>query len=78
MKTFFMVVDRDTHREDEYEICVSLPAAMEAAQKRLDEAKGCYDDPKVEIRQKEGQWWIAESLCGSFRIDVRAVEVPVS
>lgn len=81
MMLYFMVVDQDKHREDEYEICVSLAAAMEAGQKRLDEAKGYYDDREVEVRQlggKEGWWWIAEAQCGSFTISICTVEVPVS
>ena len=68
MKTFFMVVDEDKHREDEYEICVSLPEAIEAAQKRLDEAKGYYDDPEVEVRQKEADKKTEEVYCVSYAL----------
>lgn len=79
--THFMVVDEDKHREDEYEIFVSLPEAIKIAQKRLNDYQSYYTNPEVEVRQldgKEGCWWIAEAQCGSFTITVYEVEVPVS
>lgn len=79
MKTYFMVIDHDTHRDDDYEICISLEQAKESAQRRLAEAQGRHGNIAIEICENGGDdWcWSAQARCGLFDICIRLIEVPM-
>lgn len=81
----FMLIDKDTHRDDAYEFFTTLDRALDRAE-RLYHAACDHYNITLQERWNQGcdikttsdgrAYYCAWSPCGTFSVTVREVEIP--